>query len=41
MKHTQRAANSALAIGRGDEYILSFFVFANELQFQQTNNARQ
>jgi hypothetical protein len=30
----------ALAIWRGDEYILNF-LFANQLQFQPTNNAKQ
>jgi hypothetical protein len=30
----------ALAIWRGDEYILSF-MFANQLWFRQTNNAKQ
>jgi hypothetical protein len=35
-----RTANIALAIWRGDEYILSF-LFATQLQFQQTNNAEQ
>src|SRR5689334_8212546 len=30
----------ALAIWRGDEYILSF-LFANQLRFRQTNNAEQ
>lgn len=34
------AANSALAIWRGDEYILSL-LFAVQLQFQQTNDAKQ
>ncbi len=29
-----------LAIWRGDEYMFSF-LFANQLQFQPTNNARQ
>ena len=33
-------ANSALAIWRGDEYILSF-LFATQLQFRQTNKAEQ
>ena len=34
------AANIALAIWRGDEYILSF-LFAIRLRFRQTNNAEQ
>ncbi len=34
------AANIALAIWRGDEYILSF-LFAYQLQFQPTNKAEQ
>ena len=33
-------ANSALAIWRGDEYNFSF-LFAIQLQFQQTNIAEQ
>ena len=35
-----RTANIALAIWRGDEYILNF-LFANQLRFRQTNNAEQ
>ncbi len=35
-----RTANIALAIWRGDEHILNF-LFANQLQFQPTNNAEQ
>ena len=34
------AYNIALAIWRGDEYILSFF-FATQLRFRQTNIAEQ
>lgn len=34
------AANSALAIWRGEEYMLSF-LFTKRLQFQRTNNAEQ
>jgi len=36
----QRTANIALAIWRGDEYILSF-LFATQLRSRQTNNAEQ
>ena len=35
-----RTANIALAIWRGDEHILNF-LFANQLRFRQTNNAKQ
>jgi hypothetical protein len=34
------AANSALAIWRGEEYILRF-LFVNQLRFRQANNAEQ
>ena len=34
------APNTALAIWRGDEYILSF-LFTNQFQFRQANNAKQ
>ena len=35
-----RTANIALAIWRGDEYILNF-LFANQLRLQPTNKAEQ
>ena len=34
------AGNIALAIWRGEEYILSF-LFASQIRFRQTNNAEQ